>query len=123
MHDPYLAFDGPYSWGDGTLPKGYEIDVYAGGDGWLPHIEIEPEHIGAEFHFIRHGDDIGVYTPGYVVTHDPPWVLSIPDDVPVPKWMPAAIERAGFGYDPVPNNERWRSDGIEPHPEQSGLVV
>lgn len=120
MNDPYLGFDGMAPWAE-QLPRGYEIEVIPGYDGWLPHIEITPGNENATYHFIRHNEKTGVYTPGYV-HYSPAVVLSLPDDVDVPTWMPVAIERAGFGYNSIPNHERLSGKGTLTHPDQTELV-
>lgn len=130
MNDPYLGFDGPAWWGDATVSKGYDLEVFPGDDGWLPHIEIEHPTAPLTYHFVRSFDSVGVYTPAYAVCPGgltdellDVGVYSLPDELPVPTWMPVAIERAGFGYDPVPNSER-RTAGKDPSwtpPDQSTL--
>lgn len=125
MRNPYLTFDGPAPWGDPVnVDRGYDLEVFPGDDGWLPHIEIEP-HVSEHdmtYHFVRHFDKVGVYTPAYVIPDPAFGLFSIPEDAPVPTWMPVAIERAGFGYDPVPNSERHDTPEPTPHPDQTELV-
>lgn len=100
-------------WGIGSIGLGYELEIYAGSGGWPPHIEIEHPSRPLTYHFVQSFDDPGAFTPGYAVCPGgltdalfDTGVYSMPDELPVEPWMPAAIERAGFDYDPVPNSER-----------------
>lgn len=119
MNDPYLGFDSQAPWA-GNIGRPYELSVYAGSDGWLPHIEIEDLSSDLTFHFVRSFDDVGVYTPAYAIPDPACGVFSVPEELSVPTWMPVAIERAGFGYDPIPNSERSRTsrDRTIVHPDQ-----
>lgn len=129
MNDPYLAFDRFSEWGDTRIGTCYDLEVFAGSSsGWLPHIEIKHPANGLTYHFIRSFDEVGVYTPGYAIGTPLTggfWdlgVYPVPEELPVPKWMPVAIERAGFGYDPVPNSERRKRPIRElTHPDQQTL--
>lgn len=129
-NDPYRAFDGPANWGDGHLNRGYELSAHAGGDNWLPHLEVQPDTEPLTYHFIRSFDEVGVYTPAYAIPeYDDPdadfseIIFSVPGDIPVPKWMVVAIERAGYGYDPVPNNERRQTGSDIIDPRQTELAI
>lgn len=118
-----LPFDGQAPWAS-QLDRGYSVTITPRDGGWLPALRIEPDKTDIpelEYVFVQSIDDAGTFTPGYVVGYGGVW--SMPDEVPVPTWMRAAVERAGFRYDAEPNNVKFgRRDAERTHPDQTELV-
>jgi hypothetical protein len=109
MRHGEIPFDGQAPWGS-PLDTGYDVTLKPGDGGrWLPTLRIETDNSGAEYVFVQSFDDTGAFSPGYAI-HGGIWQLG--EEVAVPSWMRAAIERAGFRYDPEPNSQK-RSRSIE----------
>lgn len=131
MPEIYRAFDGQAPWAS-EINRGYDIDISIGEGNWRPEITVSKGEERASYVFVQSADDKGTFTPGYAVAHteDPlgerdAIVRSLPDEEPVKPWMIAAIERAGFDYNPVPNNERIdaQADVVRTRADQTELVV
>jgi len=126
-----LPFDGNVPWSDITLEPGYDLEIQPADGGMQPTIVIEPHTNELTYYFPQAFDDKASFTPGYVLASEPltnqlldTGLYGIPDELPVETWMPAAIERAGFNYDPEPNSEkhdRNRERGPFTHPDQTAL--
>lgn len=125
-----IPFDSQAPWSTAGLETGYDLRIEPAGDTPKASIVIEPDNATLDYYFIQSFDDKAAFTPGYAIADAPltnqlldTGVYSVPDEIPVETWMPAAIERAGFVYDPEPNTEK-RTHEREPttHPDQKALT-